>query len=64
MFTSFTNPPPESIERFDPNTAQNYAVLEAALASTGAIKAPALADTTYSQYDDMIRMLIDSVPME
>lgn len=62
MITSFTNPPPEAVP-VDPNEAANMSLLEAALRSTGAIKAEAPVET-YSPYDEYLRMLIDSVPLE
>lgn len=62
MITSFTNPPPEAVP-VDPNESANMALLEAALRSTGAIKAPAPVEA-HSPYDEYLRMLIDSVPLE
>lgn len=60
MITSFTNPPPEAVP-VDSNESANLVLLEAALRSTGAIKAPV---ETHSPYDEYLRMLIDSVPLE
>ena len=62
MITSFTNPPPDTVPT-DPNEAANFSLLEAALRSTGAIKSDAPVEIS-SPYDEYLRMLIDSVPLE